>query len=116
MGCPLCHFEFMSNDPEKCKQFYGDVFGWEFNDTSMSDYTLINTGSDPGGGLMKRPDEAPSPCMYAYYLVDNIAETVRKIKDAGGTIHHEETEIPNVGWFAIAGDSEGITFGLFKNK
>lgn len=114
MGSPLCHFEFMCDNPEKCKQFYAGVFGWEFDDQSFPGYTLIKTGTEPEGGLMKRPDDVPKPCMQVYFLVDDIPATVAKIKAGGGTIYHDETEIPNVGWFAVAADPEGIVFGVFK--
>lgn len=116
MGCPLCHFELASNDPEKCKKFYGGVFGWEFDDQSLSGYTLIKTGSEPGGGLMKRPDEMPAPCLSVYFMVDDIPATLEKVKAAGGTVYVEQAEIPNVGWWAFAADPEGIAFGIFKAK
>jgi predicted enzyme related to lactoylglutathione lyase len=116
MPSPLCHFEFMTNDPGKCKQFYGSVFGWEFDDQSMPDYMFIRTGSEPGGGLMKRPDEVPAACMYVYFMVDDIPVTLERVKAGGGTVYKGETEIPNVGWFAVAADPEGITFGLFKAR
>ena len=116
MGRPLCHFEFMSNDPDKCKQFYGDVLDWEFDDQAMPGYTLINTGGEPGGGLMKRPDQVPNPCMYVYFLVADIPATLEKVKTSGGAVYQGETEIPNVGWFAVAADPEGIPFCLFKAK
>ncbi|MBU0638329.1 MAG: VOC family protein [Planctomycetes bacterium] len=116
MGSPLCHFEFMSNNPEKCKRFYGSVLGWEFDDRPFPGYTMIKTGSKPGGGLMKRPDQAPAACMCVYFQVDDIPATLEKVKDAGGTVVVEETEIPGVGWFAIATDPEEISFGIFKGR
>jgi predicted enzyme related to lactoylglutathione lyase len=116
MGSPLCHFELLSDDPDKCKQFYGSVFGWEFNDRSFPGYTMIKTGREPEGGLMKRPAEAPAPGLTVYFLVNDIAATLKKVKAGGGTVHKGETEIPKVGWFAIASDPEGIPFGLFKGR
>jgi predicted enzyme related to lactoylglutathione lyase len=115
MANPLCHFEFMSDDPEKCQEFYGGVFGWEFDSSSMPGYTLIQTGSDPGGGLMQRPAEAPAPCLTVYFLVDDIAETVSKAQQAGGKVLVPETPIPNVGAFAVIADPEGRHFGVFKS-
>lgn len=110
----LCHFEFMSDDPEACKRFYARVLGWKFDDASMPGYTFIDTGSEPGGGIMKRPEQAPAAAMNAYFLVDDIAATLQKITAAGGTVHCEETEIPQIGWYAFATDPEGVPFGLFK--
>jgi predicted enzyme related to lactoylglutathione lyase len=116
MANPICHFEFCSDDPEKCKQFYGSVFGWEFDNQSMPDYTLINTGSEPGGGLMKRPPQAPAPSLTVYFLVDDVGATVSKAQQAGGTVLVPETPIPNVGAFAIIADPEGLHFGIFKHQ
>ena len=114
MPAPLCHFEFMTADPEACRKFYASALGWEFDNSSMPEYTLINTGSEPGGGIMKRPDPAPASSLNVYFLVDDIAATLERITAGGGTVHCGETEIPGIGWYAFAADPEGITFGLFK--
>ncbi len=116
MASPLCHFEFQSDDPEKCQQFYGSVLGWEFDSQSMGDYTLIKTGSEPGGGLMKRPPQVPAPCLTVYFLVDDIAATLNKAQQAGGKVLVPETPIPNVGAFAVLSDPEGLHFGIFKSQ
>ena len=115
MANPLCHFEFMSNDPTKCKQFYGAVFEWDFDDSSMPGYTLIGTGAEPGGGLMERPPEAPGPAMNVYFLVDDILETLEKVRAAGGTVLVEKSEIPSIGWWAFVADPEGIPFGIYQS-
>lgn len=114
MGAPLCHFEFMSNEPEKCREFYASVLGWEFDDSSMADYTLIKTGEEPGGGLMKCPDQVPSPALNVYFMVDNIEATLAKACEAGATVLVPKTPIPNVGSYAFFTDPEGICVGLFQ--
>jgi predicted enzyme related to lactoylglutathione lyase len=106
----------MSDDPDRCRLFYANVFDWEFDDSSMPGYTLIETGNDPGGGMMKRHDQAPGPGLNIYFLVDDIPAALEKIQANGGTVHCPETEIPNVGWWAYAADPEGIPFGIFKAR
>lgn len=113
MGAPLCHFELMTDDPDKCKAFYGDVFGWEFDDNAMPGYTLIKTGTEPDGGLMKRPAEVPSVALNTYFLVDDIDATLEKVKNAGGTVCLPKTPIPDVGDYAFFLDPEGIPVGIF---
>ncbi|MFH0980724.1 MAG: VOC family protein [Planctomycetota bacterium] len=114
MGAPLCHFEFMSDDPAKCKAFYAGVFGWEYDDRSMTDYTLIKTDKEPGGGLMQRPAEAPSPALNVYFAVEDIDATLKKAQQRGGHIVVPKTPIPNVGAFAFFSDPEGIVVGIFQ--
>ncbi len=116
MANPLCHFELMVSDPEKTKAFYGKVFDWEFDDTGMPGYTMLRTGSDPGGGIMKKPDEAPHFALSVYFLVDSIDETLKKVEGAGGKIGMGKTEIPGVGYWGLFFDSDGIPVGIFQNK
>ena len=116
MGNPLCHFELMVGDVEKAKEFYGKIFDWEFKaDEAMPEYTMINTGTEPGGGLMKKPAEAPHFALSQYFLVDSIEETLGKVEGAGGKTGVPKMEIPNVGWWALFFDPDGIPVGIFES-
>ena len=104
MGNPLCHFEFMVSDPEKAKGFYGSVFDWKIEKSEMfadQQYYMIDTGTEPAGGLMKKPDQAPMFSMSSYVLVDSIDETLGKATAAGAQIGMPKTEIPTIGWWAL---------------
>jgi uncharacterized protein len=114
MGAPLCHFELMTENPEKCMAFYTKVLGWEFKDSGMPGYTMIGTGQPPEGGMMKRPPEAPHAAMNVYFMVQDIADTLGKVTKAGGSVIVPKTPIPNVGSFAIFADPDGITVGIFQ--
>jgi predicted enzyme related to lactoylglutathione lyase len=114
MPSPLCHFEFMSERPERAKDFYAHVFGWTYDDESMPGYTLVRPGVEPNGAIFKKPDDAPGPCLNVYFLVDDVEATLAKVKEKGGTVIVPTTEIPSVGWFAMVSDLDGITIGLFK--
>ena len=116
MGNPLCHFELMVSDVKKSQEFYGKIFDWEFKtDEAMSDYTMISTGIEPGGGMMKKPDEAPCFALSQYFLVDSIEETLGKVRGAGGKVGVPKTEIPGVGWWALVIDPDGIPVGIFES-
>ena len=115
MPSPLCHFEFMSEDPERSKAFYAGVFGWQYDDASMPGYTLVNPGAEPNGAIFKKPDDAPGPCLNVYFLVEDVDATLAKATEHGATVIVPNTEIPGVGWFAMFGDPDGITVGLFKS-
>ncbi|MCP4593323.1 MAG: VOC family protein [bacterium] len=114
MGAPLCHFEFMTDDPNKSKAFYADIFGWEFDDSAMPGYTMIRTGQEPEGGLMKRPPEAPAPSLITYFQVDDIEATLAKVQQGGGKVVVPKTPIPNVGAYAVFLDPENICVGVFQ--
>jgi hypothetical protein len=114
MPNPLCHFEFMSNDPAKCRKFYGEVFDWKFDESAMPGYTLVQTGSEPGGGIFQKPPHAPGVCLNIYFLVQDIDATLAKATQRGAKVIVPKTPIPHHGQFAMFTDLEGIAVGLFQ--
>lgn len=114
MPNPLCHFELMTTDPEKCKAFYGAVFDWQFDDASMPGYTLVNTGAEPSGGVFPKPAEAPMPCVNVYFHVSDIDAILASVTELGGRVLVPKTAIPNVGHFAMFADPEGIAIGIMR--
>ncbi|MFQ5910230.1 MAG: VOC family protein [Thermoplasmata archaeon] len=109
------HIEIPVKDKEKCKEFYGKVFGWKFEDVPEMNYTLFYAPSPPHGGLFV-PEEGHPSGVLNHILVASADETIRKIEEAGGTIHVPKTEIPNIGWFAVFEDPDGSVQALFESK
>lgn len=113
----FCHVEFPGTDLEKQKKFFTSVFGWKF-DSSMPGYETYTTG-DPqtciGGGLWTPPEGMPR-VIVNYILVPSVDAHSKKIVDAGGTIYKEKTEVPGMGWFAVFGDPEGNTWGIWETN
>jgi uncharacterized protein len=113
-------YDQMSNDLPGAEAFYAKVVGWTLapNRMNAQRYTLLEAGGTAIGGLMPIPEHASgAPSMWMGYIaVDDVGAYARKVKAAGGVIHREPTEIPNVGTFAIASDPGGAGFLLFKGK
>ena len=116
MGNPLVHFEFMVGDVEKSRKFYGKIFDWEFQHDDAMNYTMIKTGAEPGGGMMKRPDEAPMFALTQYFQVDDIDATMAKVAEAGGKPAMPKMEIPDIGWWAMFFDPDQIPVMIFQSK
>lgn len=116
MANPLCHWELMVQDVAKAKAFYAQVFDWRFDDARYPGYTLIDTGREPGGGMMARPASSPTTALNTYFQVDDIDRTLRQVAEAGGVIIVPRTEIPNVGWFAMFLDPDRIPIGVLQQK
>lgn len=112
----LCHWELMVNDVQKAKAFYGRVFDWKFDDATYPGYTTIDTGKEPGGGMMAKPATAPAAALNTYFLVEDIDRTLRNAVEAGATVVVPNTDIPNVGWFAMFLDPDRIPIGIFKPR
>jgi len=121
----VIHFEVQADDVERAKNFYEKVLGWKIApmmskaEGGMMDYWGITTReSGPGinGGLYERPKEAEDR-FYLYdctVAVDDLDKAMEAVRANGGTILREKSEIPGVGWFTNAKDTEGNRFGLMQ--
>ena len=116
MPYPVVHWEFWSDDPDKCSDFYAKAFDWKINHVEEIGYRLVDTGGQGGinGGIMK-PEQGPWPGNMAFYInVDDLDEVKRRIVDAGGKIIVEHQDVPNVGSFCLFADPDGRVLGCWK--
>jgi uncharacterized protein len=115
-------YDQMSNDLPGAEAFYTKVVGWTLAPNTMNQqrYTLLKAGETMVGGLMPIPEDAAHmgvrPAWMGYIAVDDVKAYADKVRAAGGAIHREPTEIPNVGTFAVAADPHGAGFLLFKGN
>ena len=120
----VIHFEIQADDVERAKKFYGAVLGWKMEQMMSKeqggmDYWGITTGEAgmPGinGGMYQRPAEGEKFYLYDCTVqVADIDKAVEAVKANGGSTTREKMEIPHVGWFAVAKDTEGNKFGLMQ--
>jgi uncharacterized protein len=111
----IVHFEFMSSNPQRSREFYSKIFNWNYKDMGMGGYQMIETGGAPDGGLMEKPAEAPAASLNVYFHVDSIEETLKKVEAAGGRVINQKTEIPQMGWWAMFLDADGICVGIYES-
>lgn len=116
MGNPIAHWELMVNDLAKAQAFYSSVFDWEWDESTFPGYSMIKTGSDPGGGLMAKPETAPGCALNTYFSVADIETTMAKAVEAGATSIVPKTPIPGMGYWAMFADPDGIPIGLFQTE
>jgi predicted enzyme related to lactoylglutathione lyase len=120
----VVHFEIPVDDLGRAKRFYGSIFGWDLRDMSGMDYTSVETTpvdeqqrpKDPGainGGMFKRTAELPVPVFTIN--VNSIDDSLKQVESAGGAVLKPAEEIPGMGSFAYAKDTEGNIFGLWQN-
>lgn len=121
----VIHFEIQADDVERAKKFYEKVLGWKIEKyeakepgSMMMDYWMVMTGPEgtPGinGGMYQRPADDK---IYTYDCtidVKDIDKAIADVKANGGTITREKSELPGVGWFASAKDTEGNRFALMQ--
>jgi uncharacterized protein len=114
MANPFVHVELHTQDPERAKKFYNELFDWKLEDVPDMNYTIINVGEGTGGGLMKSPMPDAQPQWVPYVLVDEIAASTEKAKSLGAKILADITEVPEMGRFSMLLDPTGAAFALWE--
>ena len=109
-------FEIPADNPQRAREFYGNLFGWKINPfPGAQDYLHINTGGadeTPDGALKKR--KQPQEPITNYISVNSVSEFSKKIEKLGGKICMERTAVPQMGYFAVCQDTEGNAFGIWQ--
>jgi uncharacterized protein len=95
MGQPVVHFEIVGNDPAKLRNYYSDLFGWEFDTggpvaESVSEqgnygFTDSTAGGDtPGipGGVGGGANY--QPLVVFYVGVPDVGAALQKAESLGG--------------------------------
>jgi predicted enzyme related to lactoylglutathione lyase len=119
----VTHFNIQADDFERAKKFYQNVFNWKFDqamkkEEGMMDYWTIETGKSEGGingGISVREKEGERKYQFGCTIeVKDIVEALKAVEDNGGEIMMEKNEVPSVGFFAKAKDTEGNEFDLMQ--
>lgn len=113
-------YELMTNDLDAAEAFYTAVVGWKpqaFNNaTGNSRYVVMNAGERGVGGLMMLPEDARQmpPAWIGYIFTRNVDASTKAVKEAGGAIHREPSDIPDVGRFSVVADPQGAMFNFLQ--
>jgi predicted enzyme related to lactoylglutathione lyase len=112
---------------KRMAEFYTNVFGWQTQQLGpeMGDYVLVSTTEtgqngmpkNPGtinGGFYKKTEDPISNNPSVVISVDDINESIGKIKNGGGKILGEIQEIPGIGKYVSFLDTEGNRVGMLQ--
>ncbi|MCB0047227.1 MAG: hypothetical protein KDD92_17510 [Caldilineaceae bacterium] len=126
MSNRVVHFEIHAGDVARAQQFYGDIFGWQFQDWSEyagMPYFGIVTGEEgePGidGGLMQRQGDgagpgAPVNGAVLTIGVGNYDAIHERILAAGGMVALPKYALPGMAWQGYYLDPDGNVFGIHQ--
>ena len=127
------HFEVPSDDTERTKKFYIDLFGWKIekwpgtNDRQLTsaatgqpmEYWMVTTTDDKGnkalgGGIMKR--QMPEQQVTNYINVKSVDEYSSKVKLLGGKVVAPKKAVPGMGYFVLCLDTENNSFAIWESN
>jgi predicted enzyme related to lactoylglutathione lyase len=110
----MVHVEIPAGDTAKAKDFWGGLFGWEFQayEGSPSEYHMTRFSDTQGGAIMESDGNVPGPRLY--FDVDDINAATARVSELGGD-GGQGMPVPGMGWFAVCKDNQGNEFGLWQN-
>jgi predicted enzyme related to lactoylglutathione lyase len=123
---PVVHFEMPAEDRKRMAGFYNQVFGWQTKplNEEMGNYELVTTsdidtngrpkdaGMINGGFYTRREGSSPYPTIVI--AVEDMWETIKNIKAAGGRVLEEPIEIPGYGLYISFIDTENNRVSLMQ--
>lgn len=110
----VIHFEIPVDDGGRATTFYGQVFGWPFEQWGDMPFWSTAAGEGPGiGGALAQREPGSTGLMF-YISVPDISAALVSVERHGGRIENAPMPIPGVGWMAHFVDSEGNRVGVFE--
>jgi uncharacterized protein len=115
MAHPI-HCEIRSSDADATRQFFGELFGWKFNevDGGMPGYTFVDTGDDAPVYTAVSPLQADRDQVLFFIGVDDVAAVLARAEQLGGRVVQPATQAPGV-TFGVFADREGHEIGVAAN-
>ena len=117
MGQPVVHFELISKDPEQLREFYSQLFDWNFSDAmGPTNYRMIdrNTNDDGvgiAGGIGGVP-EGYDGHITVYVEVPDVGAALDKAEELGGRKMMGPDQVPDGPVIGLLVDPQGHTIGL----
>ena len=108
----IVHIEIPADDTQKGRDFWGSLFGWQFEAYPPgSEYHMTRIGEQAGAAITNM--EPGKKGTRAYFDVDDINAGVAQVRELGGEAD-APMPVPAMGWFATCKDTQGNDFGLWQ--
>jgi len=113
MAGQMVHFEIPAGDTAQAKEFWGGLFGWEFQEYpgSPTEYHMTRFSENTGGAIYGEDTAARG--TRTYFDVEDINAGAARVAELGGE-SGDAIPVPTMGWFAICKDNQGNEFGLWQ--
>lgn len=124
---PVVHFEMPAEDRKRMADFYSGVFGWKTEQLGpdMGNYVVVTTSETDekghpknpgmiGGGFYQKTEDPYTQHPSVVIAVDDVNDSIKKVKKAGGKVLGEPMPIPGIGTYVSFIDTEGNRVGILQ--
>ena len=121
----IVYFQIPSDDIERSKKFYSQLFGWKIDKSpesntpeGMENWTVTTTDDKGnqalGGGMSKR--QMPQQQITNFIDVKSVDEYSSKVEKIGGKVVVSKKAVPGMGYFAVCLDTENNAFAIWESS
>jgi predicted enzyme related to lactoylglutathione lyase len=116
--------DLASPDLDASQQFYGGLFGWQFDAQDTGDpenpYVMARQNGKDVAGMMRLTSDMQAggmpPVWSTYVTVADVEQSAAKAKELGGTILSEPMDVMDAGRMAVLADPAGAVFCIWQAK
>jgi predicted enzyme related to lactoylglutathione lyase len=113
--------ELATTNSDSAKKFYGDLFGWTYDEIPMGPdavYTMCNLNGAEASALFKMGANMQGvPAHWqAYVAVDDVDARTAKVSQNGGSVIMGPFDVMDAGRMSIIKDPSGGTLALWQAK
>jgi predicted enzyme related to lactoylglutathione lyase len=114
-------YDLLAHDLPSVERFYGELFGWAFDDRGNADpsYVVIRSGGRPIGGVARidRLDGDVAGAQWISWVsVPDVDGAVAATVAAGGTVLRTPRDLEERGRAAVIADPEGAPIALLRSE
>ena len=110
--------DLMTKDVAAAKRFYGDLFGWRFEDTTRGDrpYVIARAADVPVGGIVDITAMTDAGAQWVSFMaVASVDKTVALVQSDGGKVLVQPRDLP-LARVAVIADPQEAPLGLAQMK
>ena len=115
--------ELATTDAEGAKGFYGELFGWEFEDNPVPGgmvYSMAKLDGDNVAAAYEMSaemrDRGVPPNWTNYVSVESADTAAERTREVGGDVHAEPFDVMDFGRMAILVDAQGAIFAVWEPR
>lgn len=118
----FCWFELGTNDQNRAKEFYSELFGWTVRDSPMGPdavYTVFELDGRPCAAaytLMTDLVEKGIPPHWMMYVEGNADAAAAKAKELGATMFCPPMDVADYGRMVTIQDPAGAVLSIWESK
>jgi uncharacterized protein len=113
VGTP-CWIDLATTDPKASRDFYGGLFGWQYQTNRTGEYLTALADNVPAAGFYRVPAADQTPSWTLYLAVSDSARTADHVVRLGGQILMPPQEFDDQGSLLLAADPTGATIGFWQ--